>query len=80
MAAGVRRIEALTGPGAYEHVRGAERTLARLGELLKSGPDVIVKRVEALLDDVKTLEKQLAEAQRGGRGNIVPDVSPGHAS
>jgi alanyl-tRNA synthetase len=74
VAAGVRRIEALTGPGAYEHIRNTERTLGRLGELVKSGPDLIVKRVETLLDDVKTLEKKLADAQRGGAVNAVGDV------
>ncbi|MDZ7581628.1 MAG: hypothetical protein U5R30_13715 [Deltaproteobacteria bacterium] len=36
VAAGVRRIEAVTGPRAFEVMREHERTLARVGELLKS--------------------------------------------
>ncbi len=74
VAAGVRRIEALTGPGAYELVRGEGRSLVRLAELLKSGPELVVKRVEALIDDVKGLERKLAHAQRGGAANALTDL------
>jgi alanyl-tRNA synthetase len=74
VAAGVRRIEALTGPGAYELVRGEERSLARVAELLKSGAELVVKRVETLLDEVKTLERKLADAQKGGAANTLADL------
>jgi alanyl-tRNA synthetase len=70
VAAGVRRIEAVTGPGAYQHMLGSERTLHRVAELVKSTHDGVVRRVEGLLDEVKTLEKRLAEAQRGGNANV----------
>jgi alanyl-tRNA synthetase len=69
VAAGVRRIEAVTGPGAYQHGLNEQRTLHRVTELVKGTPDMVVKRVEGLLDEVKTLEKRLAEAQRGGNAN-----------
>ncbi|HYV99583.1 MAG TPA: alanine--tRNA ligase [Gemmatimonadaceae bacterium] len=74
VAAGVRRIEAVTGPGAYDHVRDEERTLARVTELLKTNSDALVKRVEGLLDELKTTERRLAEAQRGGSQNALSDV------
>jgi len=77
VAAGVRRIEALTGPGAYAHMREGERTLHRVAELLKSGSDVVEKRVVSLLDEVRTLEKRFAEAQRGGAANVVDDILAG---
>ena len=66
VAAGIRRIEAVTGPRAYELVRGEEQRLQKLGELLRAPADGVVKRVEALLDERRKLEKRLEESLRGG--------------
>jgi alanyl-tRNA synthetase len=62
----VRRIEAVTGPGAYELVRREEHTLHRVAELLKTPKDGVEKRVAALLDERRGLERRLDEAMRGG--------------
>src|SRR6185312_11188312 len=45
VAAGVRRIEAVTGPGAYEFVRGQERALHRVAESLRVPTDQVERRV-----------------------------------
>jgi alanyl-tRNA synthetase len=74
VAAGVRRIEAMTGPGAYQHVLNEERTLHRVTDLVKATHDGVVRRVEGLLEEVKTLEKRLAEAQRGGNASAQSAV------
>jgi alanyl-tRNA synthetase len=66
VAAGIRRIEAVTGPRAYELVRSEEERLQKLGELLRAPADGVVKRVEALLDERRKLEKRLEESLRGG--------------
>ena len=66
VAAGVRRIEAVTGPGAYDAIRSEERTLHRVAELLKSPVEGVDKRVAALLDERRGLERRLDEAMRGG--------------
>jgi alanyl-tRNA synthetase len=66
VAAGVRRIEAVTGPGAYEMLRGEERSLHRVAELLKTPADSVEKRVTALLEERKAMERRLDEAMRGG--------------
>jgi alanyl-tRNA synthetase len=66
VAAGVRRIEAVTGPGAYELLRSHERSLSRIAELLKTPTDGAEKRVAALLDERRGLERRLEEAMRGG--------------
>ncbi len=66
VAAGIRRIEAVTGPGAYALVRGEEQRLQKLGELLRAPADGVVKRVETLLDERRNLEKRLDESLRGG--------------
>jgi alanyl-tRNA synthetase len=66
VAAGIRRIEAVTGPRAYELVRGEEQRLQKLGELLRAPADGVVKRVETLLEERRKLEKRLEESLRGG--------------
>ncbi len=66
VAAGVRRIEAVTGPGAYDFIRGEERALHRVAELLKAPLDGIEKRVAGLLEERRALERRVDEAMRGG--------------
>ena len=73
VAAGVRRIEAVTGPKAFEFFRERERTLERVGELLKATPDTAIKRVQALLAERKQLEQRLEQAMKGG-GDQVRDL------
>jgi len=68
-AAGVRRIEAVTGLGAYALVRRLEQQLAEAAAVLKAQPEHLVKRVEALLEENRKLEKQVEELLRsGGQG------------
>ena len=66
VAAGVRRIEAVTGPGAYDYTRSQERALQRLAETLKVPLDNVERRVIALVDERKQLERRLDDAMRGG--------------
>jgi alanyl-tRNA synthetase len=66
VAAGVRRIEAVTGPGAYAHLNGEAKALHRIAEVLKSAPDALEKRVAGLLEERRALERRLDEAMRGG--------------
>jgi alanyl-tRNA synthetase len=68
VAAGVRRIEALTGTGALRAVHELEQRLARLAETLKAQPEHVVRRVEQLLEERQRLEQRLAEALRSGGG------------
>jgi len=70
VAGGVRRIEALTGPRAFELLHDRERTLSRVGEMLKATPDALVKRVQGLLDDRRLLERKLDEALKGGGDEV----------
>jgi alanyl-tRNA synthetase len=63
IAAGVRRIVALTGSAAMNHLRTLERTLLTAAGLYKTAPDELPKRIEASQKRVKELEKKLEEAQ-----------------
>jgi len=75
VAAGTRRIEALTGVGALEWVRTSEQSLRRLGEMLRGGgDDDLAARVERLLAQQKQLEKQLAQLHRQVAGNQSGDL------
>src|SRR6266513_1670743 len=67
-AAGVRRIEAVTGMGAYALVRRLEQQLAAAAGVLKAQPEHLVKRVEALLEENRKLEKRIEELLRSGGG------------
>jgi alanyl-tRNA synthetase len=68
LAAGVRRIEALTGPGAYEYVRAEEERLRRVAELLRAPIDGVERRVHTLVDERRSLQKRVEEMLRGGGG------------
>ena len=74
VAAGTRRIEAITGAGALEWVRASEHSLKQLGELLRGNEDDLAARVERLLAQHKQLEKQLAQLQRQLAGNQSGDL------
>ncbi|KQZ15771.1 alanine--tRNA ligase [Mesorhizobium sp. Root554] len=64
VAAGVRRIEALTGEAARKHLDEQERRLKATAAVLKVSPADVPSRVEALLDERKKLEKELADARK----------------
>ncbi|QTP53707.1 alanine--tRNA ligase [Billgrantia sulfidoxydans] len=59
IAAGVRRIEAITGEGALAYFREQEARLARIGERLKAKPEQVEERVESLVERNRNLEKEL---------------------
>jgi alanyl-tRNA synthetase len=71
VAAGVRRIEAVTGTGALRAVRELEQRLTGVAEALKAQPEHLVRRVEQLLEERQRLEARLAEALRTGGGAAV---------
>jgi alanyl-tRNA synthetase len=70
VAAGVRRIEALTGRRAYEHLRARDRMLGETAELLRAPTEQVPRRVQALLEERRTLERRLEESMRGGGDQV----------
>jgi alanyl-tRNA synthetase len=59
VAAGVRRIEALTGEGAYRFVKEEERELWEIASALKSAPGELSSRLERFFEKQKELEREL---------------------
>jgi alanyl-tRNA synthetase len=66
VAAGVRRIEAVTGVGALEHYQHQAQTLRELATRLNVGEDSLLATVEKLSHTAKQLEKELGEQKRKG--------------
>jgi alanyl-tRNA synthetase len=71
VAAGVRRIEAITGTRAYEVARNEERSLREIEALVRAAPGTAPKRVQSLVDERRALEKKLDEAMRSGGGGEI---------
>ncbi|MFW6334741.1 MAG: alanine--tRNA ligase, partial [Desulfosalsimonas sp.] len=61
VASGVRRIEALTGQAAFEHIQNINRSLNEAARMLKDRPEAVPKRVESLLAGQKNLEKTVEQ-------------------
>jgi alanyl-tRNA synthetase len=66
VAAGVRRIEAVTGIGALEHYQQQAQILSQVASKLNVGEDDVLATVEKLSQTVKTLEKDLETQKRKG--------------
>ena len=64
IAAGVRRIEAMTGMGAVKYVQQGEQQLSELASQLKAKRPEIAERVSQLADKTRDLEKQLERLQQ----------------
>ncbi len=63
-SAGVRRIEALTADGARAYLAEADERLKEVAAILKTRPDDVVERLRAIVEERKSLEKQLADAKK----------------
>lgn len=77
VSAGVRRIEALTGPDARAYLETQDRLLRETADVLRTTPDAVPERVAQLLEDRKKLERELTDTRRklaaGGGGSSSAD-------
>jgi alanyl-tRNA synthetase len=77
VSSGVRRIEALTGEAARLWFANREAKLREAAAALKAAPDEVPARVSALVDNLRKLERELAEAKKalamggGGRSDAA---------
>ncbi|WP_394153141.1 alanine--tRNA ligase [Loktanella salsilacus] len=71
-SAGVRRIEALTGQAALDHLRAQDAVLAQVAATLKAPAAEVADRVRSLMDERKALANEVAQLRRdlamGGGG------------
>ena len=79
VAAGVRRIEALTGEAARQWLTGREDKLKEAAAALRASPDEVPARVATLIEDRRRLERELAEARKAlalGGGSKAEAAGP----
>jgi alanyl-tRNA synthetase len=74
IAAGVRRIEAVTGDGAVEFVWGMEKEIQQAARLLKTPPNELGARIQKLLQTQKEKDQQIEKLKRQGVSGGAPDI------
>jgi alanyl-tRNA synthetase len=74
VAAGVRRVEAITGIGALDHYQHQASVLASVAKQLNVGEDAVLAQVDKLTQTARQLEKQLAGQRRKGALNQLDDL------
>lgn len=75
VASGVRRIEAVTGSGALDHVIDEERRLGELSQLLSSSGDDAVEKLRQLFERQKKLERELDSLRSKAAGSATADLA-----
>ncbi len=74
VAAGIRRIEAVTGNGALDRIQSVLDREEEMSLLLRSTQDDLIDRLRSLLDEVASLKRDLRELERGGVGNELDEI------
>ena len=64
VAAGVRRIEAVTGRGAYDAVKWLDDHMSDAAQRLRTNPEFVARKIETLIEEKRRLEKQIGELLR----------------
>jgi alanyl-tRNA synthetase len=75
IAAGMRRIEAVTGEAAYQLVKKQKEILDELAFILKSTPEDIKDKVESLIKTNKLLQKKIKEAQKESAKTKIEELA-----
>jgi len=73
VAAGVRRIEAITGPEAFASVAREEALLEQVAESLKTRPDQVLRRLDQVRQEKEKLENRLEQLLRAGATTGKPE-------
>jgi alanyl-tRNA synthetase len=74
VAAGTRRVEALTGEGALHWLRRREMLLREVGAKVKSADEGILEKIERVLLQQRELEKRVAGLQERLAGDSTRDL------
>jgi alanyl-tRNA synthetase len=74
VAAGVRRIEALTGVSAIEYLNDKEKMLNEVATALRSSPQDSIKKIDALNTEIKNAEKEIEKLRNKLVSGSVEDV------
>jgi len=75
VAAGVRRIEAQTGEGAMDWIRGRDQAATEAARELRTSPAALVEAIRRIVEDRRTLERELEQARRELARAVAGDLS-----
>jgi alanyl-tRNA synthetase len=75
VAAGVRRIEAVTGAGAFDAVQASEASLKTVAALVKAAPDTVVQKVQQLSERARSQEKEIQTLKSRLAGQSSGDLA-----
>jgi alanyl-tRNA synthetase len=68
VAAGVRRVEAITGPEAYRSMEREESLLEQIADTLRTRPDQVLKKLDQVRQEKEKLEARLEQVLKAGGG------------
>ena len=74
VAAGVRRIEALTGNGVFEYYKNLEETLEKSAKIVKTTPAGLTEKLEHLMAEMKTLQSEIESLKSKAAKDALGDV------
>ena len=78
IAAGVRRIEALTGDGVFKYYKEQEEELAKAAKLLKTAPQSVCEKIEHLYSEIRSLQAEndalKSKAAKDALGDVMNQV------
>src|SRR5690606_35731735 len=74
VAAGVRRVEAVTGPEAYARALEDRQTLRELATILRTRESNLVQRATSLVEENRELQRQLERARAAGGADRVAEM------
>jgi alanyl-tRNA synthetase len=74
VAAGVRRVEAVSGSAAFRRAVQREDLLNQAAAAVKTTPDTLLRRIEQLLDENRELRRQLERSRQRGSGDVVAEL------
>jgi len=71
----LRRIEAMTGDGAFEYIEYEEQLLRRAGDLLRAAPKEVPDKIERLSEEVRALKDELRGLRAKAAANRAGDLA-----
>jgi alanyl-tRNA synthetase len=77
VASGIRRIEAVTGSGAYRRTLAREELLDEAAAAARTTPEALVRRIEQMADENRELRRQLEKARSAGSADLVGELIAG---
>ena len=74
VAAGIRRIEAITGHNVIKYYENLEQTIAEAAKIIKASPDKLVEKAKHLMEEMKTLQSENESLKNKAAKEALGDV------